>query len=67
MAGHAAAESAAEGIKATFSPMMDVSRDPRWGRIMESFGEDPFLSGVMGTVMVRREAEKYRSPALPDV
>ena len=32
MAGHAAAESAAEGIKATFSPMMDVSRDPRWGR-----------------------------------
>ena len=53
MAGHAAAESAAEGIKATFSPMMDVSRDPRWGRIMESFGEDPFLSGVMGTVMLR--------------
>ena len=53
MAWHAAAESAAEGIKATFSPMMDVSRDPRWGRIMESFGEDPFLSGVMGTVMLR--------------
>ena len=30
-----------------------MSRDPRWGRIMESFGEDPFLSGVMGTVMLR--------------
>ena len=34
MAGHAAAESASEGIRATFSPMIDVSRDPRWGRIM---------------------------------
>ena len=53
MAGHAAAESASEGIRATFSPMIDVSRDPRWGRIMESFGEDPFLNGVMGTAMLR--------------
>ena len=51
-AGYAAAEASSEGIKATFSPMIDVSRDPRWGRIMESFGEDPYLNGVMGTAMV---------------
>ena len=36
-AEYAAAEASSEGIKATFSPMVDVSRDPRWGRIMESF------------------------------
>ena len=51
-AKHAASEASSEGIKATFSPMIDVSRDPRWGRIMESFGEDPFLNGVMGTAML---------------
>lgn len=49
---NAAAEASSEGIKATFSPMIDVSRDARWGRIMESFGEDPFLNGVMGTAML---------------
>ena len=32
--------------------MIDVSRDPRWGRIMESFGEDPYVNGVMGEAMV---------------
>lgn len=51
-AEYAAAEASSEGIKATFSPMIDVSRDPRWGRIMESFGEDPFLNGVMGIAML---------------
>lgn len=51
-AKYAASEASSEGIKATFSPMIDVSRDPRWGRIMESFGEDPFLNGVMGTAML---------------
>lgn len=51
-AEYAAAEASSEGIKATFSPMVDVSRDPRWGRIMESFGEDPFLNGVMGIAML---------------
>lgn len=64
MAGHAAAESASEGIRATFSPMIDVSRDPRWGRIMESFGEDPFLNGVMGTAMLRGyQGEEGKDPA----
>ena len=51
-AERAAAEASSEGLRATFSPMIDVSRDPRWGRIMESFGEDPFLNGVMGTAML---------------
>ncbi len=51
-AEYAAAEASSEGIKATFSPMVDVSKDPRWGRIMESFGEDPFLNGVMGIAML---------------
>ncbi len=48
----AASEASSQGIKATFSPMIDVSRDPRWGRIMESFGEDPYLNGVMGRAML---------------
>ena len=51
-AEYAAAEASSEGIKATFSPMIDVSRDPRWGRIMESFGEDPLLNGIMGSAML---------------
>ena len=32
--------------------MIDVSRDPRWGRMMESFGEDPYVNGIMGKAMV---------------
>ena len=44
----AASEASSEGLKATFSPMIDVSRDPRWGRMMESFGEDPYMNGIMG-------------------
>lgn len=51
-AAAAASEASSEGIKAAFSPMIDVSRDPRWGRIMESFGEDPYLNGIMGTAML---------------
>ena len=44
--------------------MIDVSRDPRWGRIMESFGEDPFLNGVMGTAMLRGyQGEEGKDPA----
>ena len=39
----AALESTADGVFWTFSPMVDISRDPRWGRIAESAGEDPFL------------------------
>lgn len=48
----AAKEASAEGIRASFSPMIDVSKDARWGRILESFGEDPYLNGVMGTAML---------------
>ena len=40
----AASEASSEGLKATFSPMIDVSRDPRWGRMLESFGEDPYVN-----------------------
>lgn len=42
-----------DGINWTFSPMVDISRDPRWGRVAESFGEDTYLSSVMGSAMVR--------------
>jgi len=49
----AAAEAASGGVNWTFSPMVDVSRDPRWGRVVEGFGEDPYLAGVMGAAMIR--------------
>lgn len=48
-----AIEATAVGVRWTFAPMIDVSRDPRWGRIAESCGEDPFLSSVLGAAMVR--------------
>ena len=48
----AAAEASADGIRWTFAPMLDISRDPRWGRIAESFGEDPYLTGVMAKASV---------------
>lgn len=47
-----AKEAAAAGIHVTFSPMSDLSRDGRWGRCMESFGEDPFLNSKMSAAMV---------------
>jgi len=49
----AAIEATASGIRWTFAPMIDVSRDPRWGRIAESCGEDPYLASVMGVAMVK--------------
>lgn len=49
----AADEASSVGIRWTFSPMVDISRDARWGRIAESFGEDPHLSGVLGAAMVQ--------------
>jgi beta-glucosidase len=49
----AAHEAAASGVNWTFAPMIDVSRDPRWGRIAESLGEDPVLAGALGAAMVR--------------
>lgn len=49
----AAVEASAGGIRWTFAPMIDISRDPRWGRIAESCGEDPYLTSVMGTAMIK--------------
>lgn len=49
----AAVESSADGIRWTFAPMIDISRDPRWGRIAESCGEDPYLTSVMGVAMIK--------------
>lgn len=49
----AAVEASACGVRWTFSPMMDVSRDARWGRIAESAGEDPLLNERMGLAMIR--------------
>ena len=44
---------AAAGIHWTFAPMLDIARDPRWGRIAESLGEDPVLASALGAAMVR--------------
>lgn len=49
----AAAEAASAGVNWTFAPMIDITRDPRWGRIAESLGEDPYLCGQLGAAMVR--------------
>ncbi len=49
----AATEASADGINWTFSPMLDLSRDPRWGRISEGNGEDPYLSAEIAKAMVR--------------
>lgn len=49
----AAVEASEHGIRWTFAPMIDISRDARWGRIAESLGEDPYLSSLMGEAMVK--------------
>ncbi|BBO33089.1 beta-glucosidase BglX [Lacipirellula parvula] len=48
----AANEASSEGINWTFAPMVDVGRDPRWGRIAETFGEDPRLSAALSSAVV---------------
>src|ERR1700760_2067379 len=48
-----ASEATADGIKWTFNPMVDVSRDPRWGRVVEGAGEDPYLGSAIGAAKVR--------------
>ncbi len=48
----AALEASTAGLNWTFAPMIDISRDARWGRIAESLGEDPFLTATLGTAMV---------------
>ena len=49
----AAREAAEAGVHWNFAPMIDIARDPRWGRIAESCGEDPYLSSVFGVAMVK--------------
>jgi beta-glucosidase len=49
----AAIESSAAGIHWTFAPMVDIARDPRWGRVMEGAGEDPYLGSLIATARVK--------------
>ncbi|MEP6847491.1 MAG: glycoside hydrolase family 3 N-terminal domain-containing protein [Acidobacteriota bacterium] len=49
----AAAESRSVGLHWTFAPMVDIARDPRWGRVMEGAGEDPYLGSLMAAAQVR--------------
>ncbi|MCB0525015.1 MAG: beta-glucosidase, partial [Saprospiraceae bacterium] len=49
----AATEAGADGQNWTFAPMVDISRDPRWGRVMEGAGEDPFLGSQIAAARVR--------------
>jgi beta-glucosidase len=52
-ARQAAVEATAHGLHWTFAPMVDIARDPRWGRIVEGAGEDPWLGSVMAAARVR--------------
>ena len=52
VASIAAEEASSQGIRWTFAPMVDIARDPRWGRIAEGAGEDPFLGSAMARAMV---------------
>lgn len=59
----AAVEATADGIFWNFSPMVDISRDPRWGRVAEGAGEDPFLGSEIAKAMVRGyQGEDLASP-----
>src|SRR5690606_8548630 len=49
----AAEEASADGVNWTFSPMVDISRDPRWGRVSEGNGEDPYLAAEIARAMVK--------------
>ncbi len=58
-----ARETAATGIKQVYSPMVDVSHDPRWGRIVEGSGEDPYLGSVMAAARVHGDqGSDYSAP-----
>ncbi|HEY5409008.1 MAG TPA: beta-glucosidase BglX [Ginsengibacter sp.] len=58
----AAEESTADGLNWTFSPMVDICRDPRWGRIAEGAGEDPYLGSMIAKAMVKG----YQGKSLKD-
>ena len=56
-------EAAADGIKWTFNPMVDISRDPRWGRVVEGAGEDPFLGSAIAAAKVDGyQGNNYAAP-----
>ena len=58
-----ASEATADGIKWTFNPMVDISRDPRWGRVVEGAGEDPYLGSVIAAAKVRGyQGSDYSAP-----
>lgn len=58
-----AQEAVQAGLRWTFSPMVDVARDPRWGRIAEGYGEDTYLTSVMGAACVRGYQGKDYNPS----
>ena len=58
----AAIEASSQGIKWSFAPMIDITWDPRWGRIAEGCGEDPFLASTLATAMV----EGFQGDSLTD-
>jgi beta-glucosidase len=59
----AAEEASASGLHWTFAPMVDVARDPRWGRVVEGAGEDPYLNSVMAVAQVRGfQGKSLRDP-----
>ncbi len=58
----AANEATADGLNWAFSPMVDIARDPRWGRVSEGSGEDPFLGSAIATAMVKG----YQGKSLAD-
>lgn len=59
----AAKEASATGMQWTFGPMVDIARDPRWGRMMEGAGEDPYLGSRMAAAQVRGfQGEKLGAP-----
>ena len=58
-----ARESATVGLKQIYSPMVDVSHEPRWGRVVEGFGEDPYVGELMGAAYVRAaQGRDYGAP-----
>ena len=60
----AAKEASATGVMWTFAPMVDIARDPRWGRIMEGAGEDPFLGAKMAAARCAASRETSKAPAI---
>ena len=53
VAHYGATEARSDGVPWVFSPMVDIARDPRWGRIIESSGEDPYLGSAMARAWVK--------------